>query len=112
MVVVQRSYEAYARPHLTFDNYVLEVDARWSGGAVGGTYGVRFRDENRDNYYAIYIGNDGRYEIGKQVEGRWASLSQGFSDAIDRNGGINKFHIEANGHDLQPHNELFRRIQV
>jgi hypothetical protein len=92
---------ASTRPHLSFDNFVLEVDSRWSGGAVGGTYGVRFRYQDDGNYYALYIGNDGRYEIGKEANGKWSMLLEGFSDAINREGSLNRFHIEANGHDLR-----------
>jgi len=90
-----------ARPHLSFDNFVLEVDSRWSGGAVGGIWGVRFRYQNRYDYYACFIGNDGRYEIGKQANGDWSVLLDGFADAIERRGGVNRFHLEANGHSLR-----------
>ena len=99
-------HASLARPHLTFDNFVLECDSRWSGGAVGGTYGVMFRYQGGDmqqdsSYYGIYIGNDGRYEVGKQVNYDWITLLEGFSDTIDRSGGVNRFHIEANGHNLR-----------
>lgn len=90
----------YARPNLNFDSFILEVDARWSGGAVGGTCGVLFRYQDRENYYAFYIGNDGRYTIGKRANGKWSAFLEEFSDAIDRQGGTNRFHIEANEHDL------------
>ncbi|MFB0537519.1 MAG: hypothetical protein ACETWR_21345 [Anaerolineae bacterium] len=92
---------SYARPHLSFDNFVLEVDSRWSGGAVGGTYGLWFRYQDKENYYAFYIGNDGRYTIGKEANDKWSVLLEGFSDAINREGDLNRFHIEANGHDLR-----------
>jgi hypothetical protein len=88
---------AYARPNLSFDNFVLEVDARWSGGAVGGEYGVIFRYGDEDNYYLLRIGNDGRYVIGKRTNGNWLKLQEGFSGAIDRLGGVNQFHLEAKG---------------
>jgi tetratricopeptide (TPR) repeat protein len=92
---------AHARPHLTFDNFIMEVDGRWSGGAVGGSYRIVFRFQDWGNYYTISIGNDGRYEISKEAENDYSLLLEGFSDAIDRTGGINRFHIEANGHDFR-----------
>ena len=92
---------AFARPHLSFDNFILEVDSRWSGGAVGGPYGVWFRYQDWDNYYAFDIGNDGRYEIGKKAKGKWSELLEGFSDAIDCEGGLNRFHLETNGPEMR-----------
>jgi len=92
-----RNAYSYARPHLTFDNFVLEVDGRWAGGAVGGRYGVLFRYVDADNYYAIHIGNDGRYVLGKQTDGVWQPLIEGFAREIARDGVYNRFHIEATG---------------
>lgn len=90
-----------SRPFLIFDNFILEVDSRWSGGAVGWSYGVRFRYEDFDNYYVFYVGNDGRYTVGKKTGGEWNVLIEGFSDAIERTGGVNRFHIEAKDHNLR-----------
>lgn len=98
---IDRPQGAVAHANLQFDNFILEVDSRWSGGAVGGTWGVLFRFENWDNYYVVYIRNDGRFEIGKNAEGKWSELAAGFSDAIDRNGGNNRFHIESNGDNFR-----------
>ncbi len=92
-----RTAYSYARPHLTFDNFVLEVDGRWAGGAVGGRYGILFRYIDVDNYYALQIGNDGRYTLGKQTEGVWQPLIVGFAKEIARDGIYNRFHIEAAG---------------
>jgi hypothetical protein len=83
-----------AHPHLKFDNFILEVASRWSGGAVGGRYGVLFRYQDRENYYAFYLRNNGRYEIGKRANGDWIPLVEDFSDAIDRTGGLNIIHIQ------------------
>lgn len=93
-------YFPYARPHLNFDNFIAEFDARWSGGAVGGIYGIRFRYQDRENYYYYYLGNDGRYAIGKRSNDNDSILLQGFSEAINRQGSVNRFHIEAGGSNL------------
>ncbi len=92
---------AYARPHLTFDNFILEVDSRWVGGAVGGHYGLFFRYVDANNYYLINLGNDGRYTLGRRVNGEWEEVQEGFSDAINRSGGTNRLHIEAAGEEVR-----------
>ncbi|MBN2002071.1 MAG: DUF1080 domain-containing protein [Anaerolineae bacterium] len=96
-----RSTYSYARPHLTFDNFVLEMDGRWAGGAVGGQYGILFRYSDADNYYRFQIGNDGWYTLGKQTKGNWFPLLQGFSKEILRDGVYNRFHIEAVGNEIR-----------
>lgn len=92
---------AYARPNLIFDNFILEADGRWAAGAVGGRYGVMVRYVDESDYIVFYIGNDGRYTLGRVVRGDWVELYQGFSDSIDRNGGINRFHVEAWGQEIR-----------
>jgi len=92
---------AIARPHLRFDDFILEYDGRWSGGSVGGIYGVRFRHDNGRDFYEFHIGNDGRYQFSKMVDGDMYVLLEDFSDAIDRTGNVNRFHIEAKDHDFR-----------
>jgi hypothetical protein len=100
---------ALAYPHLRFDNFILEVDARWSGGAVGGHYGVLFRyrgDEPssywyKNEFYDFVVGNDGRYSAGKWVDGERVVLLEGFLDALGHPGDINRIHIEANGPNMR-----------
>lgn len=87
---------AFARPHLMFDNFLLNVHTRWLGGAVGGLYGVRFRLQDNGNYYAFYLSNEGRYVIGKYMNDVWVSES-GYSEAIALGGGLNLIQIEATG---------------
>ncbi len=70
----------WARPHLTFDNFVLEVYARWLGGAIGGGYGVEFRvDDESGDFYAFYLHNDGRFTAGKRLDGTWFAVVDEFS---------------------------------
>lgn len=90
-----RTAYTYARPHLTFDDFVLEIDGRWASGAVGGQYGILFRYSDAENYYRFQIGNDGWYILGKQTKGVWRPLLQGFVKEIARDGVYNRFHIEA-----------------
>ena len=100
LVLHDNIYEepAWARPHLTFDNFVMDVYARWVGGALGGGYGIEFRvDDESGDYYRFTLHNDGRYKIGRQISGRWFEIVDEFSPSIARNGGLNKIRIEAIG---------------
>lgn len=89
---------AWARPYLQFDNFIVEAYGRWLGGAVGGGYGIEFRVQDElDDFYAFYVHNDGHYTVSRNVSGTWVNLAEGFSSAIDRQGGINLLRIEARG---------------
>ncbi len=91
----------WARPHLRFDDFVLDVDCRWLGGAVGGAYGLHFRHQDDENFYAFTIKNDGWYTLVKNVAGNRYVVSESFSPAIERSGNANHLHIEANGSNLR-----------
>lgn len=90
--------DAWARPHLTFDNFVLDVYGRWLGGAIGGGYGVQFRlDDETGDYYSFLLHNDGRFTVGKRLDGTWFEVINDFSPHIERNGGLNRMRVEALG---------------
>jgi hypothetical protein len=97
LVLQDNHYEGIgsARPHLELDDFILEVYTRWLSGAFGGDYGVRFRLNPSGDYYAFYISNDGRYTVGKQIDGDWFEVVSDFSPAIQRGGGVNLLRIEA-----------------
>ncbi len=89
---------AWARPHLSLENYILEVHGRWLGGAIGGAYGIEFRvDDDSGDYYSFHLENGGRYVIGKQTNGSWVEMRSGHLPEIQNNGGVNLFRIEALG---------------
>jgi hypothetical protein len=98
MVLNDNIYEdyAWAKPNLGFEDFILEAHTRWLSGSFGGAYGFHFRVQNDINYYAFYLHNEGRYVIGKMNQGNWFVVAEGFSPAIDRNGGINQLRVEAN----------------
>ncbi len=91
----------WARPHLRFQNFILTVDSRWIGGAVGGEYGVRFRLKDEKNFYSFTVRNDSWYAISKAVDGDVEILSEGVNQAINRQGGVNSIQIEANGEHIR-----------
>ncbi len=97
LILQDNHYEGWgtARPRLELDNFLLEVYTRWLSGAFGGEYGVRFWLNGTGDYYAFYIRNDGRYVIGKQIDGVWFEVVSAFTPAIERTGGINLMRVEA-----------------
>jgi hypothetical protein len=105
MVLDDNQYNgpAFAQPHLLFDDVVIQAHTRWLTGAFGGRYGFQFRvQEQQDgDYYAFYIRNDGRYTIGKYMQGNWFTINEQFTDAIIRGGQVNLLRVEANGANLR-----------
>lgn len=97
LVLQDNHYEGVgsARPHLEMDDFVMEVYTRWLSGAFGGDYGVRFRLNGNGDYYAFYISNDGRYVVGKMIDGDWFEVVSDFTPAIERSGGVNLLRVEA-----------------
>lgn len=97
LVLQDNHYEgaSFARPHLELDDFITEVYTRWMSGAFGGDYGLRFRLNGDGDYYAFYISNDGRYTVGKQIDGDWFEVVSDFTPAIERSGGVNLLRVEA-----------------
>ncbi|MEM8860150.1 MAG: hypothetical protein AAGD96_17600 [Chloroflexota bacterium] len=87
--------EAWAKPGLEFDDFVLKVSSRWLGGALGGSYGVRFlKDRATGEYLALYLHNDGRYTIEEQTRRDLTVHANKYNGAIQTEGGINEIQIE------------------
>ena len=87
----------WARPHLRFQDFILDVDSRWLGGSIGGTYGVRFRLLDSGEFLGFYLHNDGWFTVVKNGTETDATLHEAFSPAISRAGEPNHIHIEAQG---------------
>lgn len=88
---------AWSRPHLRFQDFVLDVDSRWLGGSVGGTYGLRFRLDDADEYLAFYLHNDGWYNVIHNQRNQSTVLHEALSQAVNHAGEANHIHIEAQG---------------
>ena len=91
----------WARPHLRFQDFVLDVDSRWLGGSVGGTYGVRFRLLDSGEFLGFYLHNDGWFTIVKDGSEQDTTLYESFSPAINQAGEPNHIHIEASGNNFR-----------
>jgi hypothetical protein len=85
----------WSRPHLRIQDFILETDSYWLGGAVGGVYGIRFRMLDTGEFLALHLKNDGWFTIIKSDESGQVTLMDSFSPAINRSGGVNRIHIEA-----------------
>ena len=72
---------------VNYHNIKIEVDGKRVDGPDDGYYGVvcRLKDEG-DNYYALVIGDDGFYGIGRMKDGEFEFLE----DGIDEKGIINQ----------------------
>jgi hypothetical protein len=60
----------------TYTDIVLEVEAARMAGPVDGYYGLLCRQVDKDNYYALVIGSNGFYGIGKMAKGDFAFLQE------------------------------------
>jgi len=103
MVLNDRHYDGFgwARPHLQFENFVLDTQARWIGGALGGIYGIFFGYLDENNYYAFTVSNDGWYRISHVQNGVAQVLDENLNIAVHPGGEINRFRLEVNNQNLR-----------
>ncbi|MFK7802442.1 MAG: hypothetical protein AB8G95_12475 [Anaerolineae bacterium] len=93
--------EAWARPGLTFDDFVLKASSRWVGGALSGAYGIRIRkDLDTGEYLAFYLHNDGRFTVDQQNRRSLVTHVNKYHNAIRTDGAINEIQIEASGETI------------
>jgi hypothetical protein len=80
----------------------LEVDTQPLSGPASAAYGVTCRYVDKNNYYALVIGREGFFGIGKMKGGEYDYLVRG-SDAlaaIHLDGGINRVRADCVGSTL------------
>ena len=65
-------------PDITFDNFILEVDARLLEGDLGSSYGVLFRMQDTTRFYRFEITGDGLYMVERR------DGEQGWTRFVDR----------------------------
>ncbi|MCA9946174.1 MAG: DUF1080 domain-containing protein [Anaerolineales bacterium] len=91
-------------PDMTFDNFILEVDAQLVAGDLGSSYGVLFRMQDTTRFYRFEITGDGLFVVERRDgEAGWTRLVDGWRDspAIKRElGGINRLRVEALGQSI------------
>jgi hypothetical protein len=91
-------------PDITFDNFILEVDARLLEGDLGSSYGVLFRMQDTTRFYRFEITGDGLYMVERR------DGEQGWTRFVDRwtespvikqgLGSVNRLRVEALGQTI------------
>lgn len=78
-------------------NVVLQADLRLVSGSEENGAGFVCRHQDEDNFYFMYVGNDGYYSIDKYVDGIYENLSSGMADEGYISSDYN--HLEAECYD-------------
>ena len=73
--ILQPNTDAWANPHLSFENVQIEVDARRLSGPENNLYGLICRYQDPRNYYFFLISSDGYAGIGIFKDGRRELIS-------------------------------------
>ena len=101
MTVFEDNYMLWSE---TFDmdtpNVSMEVEARLHAGSEENGQGFVCRYIDEDNFYFLYIGNDGWYSISKYVNNVYESLASDFVYGNEINPTTNLIRAECNGGKL------------
>jgi tetratricopeptide (TPR) repeat protein len=93
---------AWSNPGGSFSDFKLEVDATLVEDPADGSYGVLFRYQNPDNFYALDISGDGSYSVNKLANGIWQELiAPTQSAAIKKRGQTNRLGIVVIGKKME-----------
>lgn len=91
-------------PDITFDNFILEVDARLLEGDLGSSYGVLFRMQDTTRFYRFEITGDGLYMVERRDgEQGWTRFVNRWTEstAIKQGlGSVNRLRVEALGQTI------------
>ncbi|MFN8459510.1 MAG: family 16 glycoside hydrolase [Anaerolineae bacterium] len=86
-------------PSREFDDFVLSIEATPGDTGQNYSYGVSFRENKDDIFYALEIGNDGQYAV-LVFDQDWKRLKDWSTSKAIKVGGTNKITIEADGGHL------------
>lgn len=86
----------------SFVDVSMEVDVTRAAGPENGLFGLTCRHVDEDNYYALMIGSDGGYAIGKMDNGEFEYLEEGRdqADIIRRGDETNRVRADCIGETL------------
>lgn len=91
-------------PDVTFDNFILEVDAQLLEGDLGSSYGVLFRMQDTTRFYRFEITGDGLYMVERRDgEAGWTRFVDRWTEstAIRQGvGSVNQLRVEALGQTI------------
>ncbi len=72
--VVTDSLAVWSTVNHTFDDFVLQVDARQITGDLFNEYGVLFRYQNNTNFYSFDVTGEGSFALFKLQDDEWVTL--------------------------------------
>jgi len=91
-------------PSQTFQDFILEVEARQVSGDLSNSYGVLFRMQDPTQFYRFEITGDGKYMFERRNgDGSWTRFVRDWtaSPAIEQGHNVtNRIRIEAVGPSL------------
>ncbi|WP_420630810.1 family 16 glycoside hydrolase [Candidatus Leptofilum sp.] len=91
-------------PDVTFDNFILEVDAQLLEGDLGSSYGVLFRMQDSTRFYRFEITGDGLFMVERRDgESGWTRFVDRWTEtpAIQQGlGSTNQLRVEALGTNI------------
>ncbi len=97
---------AWANADRSFDDLIINVQARQVSGPDDNAYGVICRYQNEENFYVFLISGDGHYAIGKyqsgspQVQYLTGEGQYVFSEAINQGAAQNDIRASCIGNEL------------
>lgn len=86
-------------PSREFDDFILTVEATPGDAGQNYSYGVSFRENKDDIFYAFEIGNDGQYAV-LLFDKEWKRLKDWSTSKAIKVGQTNKITIQAEGGHL------------
>ncbi|RMF32119.1 MAG: hypothetical protein D6759_08930, partial [Chloroflexi bacterium] len=78
----------------TFDDVVVEVDARWLGGSADNAFGIVCRYQDIDNFVRLVISSDGYSLVERQEAGESIPLAD-WTEAVDWDPVPTQHHLRA-----------------
>jgi tetratricopeptide (TPR) repeat protein len=97
-----KGWMAWSNPGGSFSDFKLEVDATLLEDPGDGSYGILFRYQSPDSFYALDISGAGSYSVNKLVNGSWRELiAPTQSAAIKERGQVNRLGVVAIGKKME-----------
>ncbi|MCP4419855.1 MAG: DUF1080 domain-containing protein [Chloroflexi bacterium] len=91
-------------PDQTFDNFIMEVDARLLQGDLGNSYGVLFRMQDSTRFYRFEITGDGFFMVERRDgDAGWTRFVDSWTESTAINQGLNstnRLKVEARGQSV------------
>ena len=91
-------------PDITFDNFIMEVDAQLLQGDLGSSYGILFRMQDTTRFYRFEITGDGLFMVERRDgEAGWTRFVESWTETPAINQGLgstNRLGIEALGQTI------------